>query len=152
MGQTDSPLIEDRWWNLAILLTTACTLGIVLVSLYFGYSVLFTHLFYIPIVLVAYCYPARGIYFASLLGLAYFASDVALNSPNAFYLSIGAGRVGMMIIVAWVVSALTSTLHTGRSATGRRSMPPGTAFSWSTAGSPRCSSTPGSSRGAKKSV
>jgi len=81
MVQTDSHQIEDRWWNLAIFLTTACTLGIVLVSHYFGYSVLFTHLFYIPIVLVAYRYPARGIYFASLLGLAYFASDIALNSP-----------------------------------------------------------------------
>jgi len=92
MVQTDSHQIEDRWWNLAIFLTTACTLGIVLVSHYFGYSVLFTHLFYIPIVLVAYRYPARGIYFASLLGLAYFASDIALNSPNAFYLSIGTGR------------------------------------------------------------
>jgi len=113
MAQKSSPQIEDRWWNLAISLSTAFTLGIVLISLYFGHSVLFTHLFYIPIVLVAYRHPDRGIYFASLLGLAYFASDMALNRPDLFSMSVGAGRIGMMIIVAWVVSFLTSTLHAG---------------------------------------
>lgn len=113
MAQTSSHQIDDRWWNIAIFFSTAFTLGIVLVSLYFGHSVLFTHLFYIPIVLVAYRYPDRGIYFASLLGLAYFASDIALNRPNIFYMAVGAGRVGMMIIVAWVVSYLTETLQSG---------------------------------------
>jgi PAS domain S-box-containing protein len=113
MAQTSSHQIEDWWWNLAIFLSTALTLGIVLISLFFGYSVLFTHLLYIPIVIVAYRDPERGIYFASLIGLAYFASDIVLNSPNAFYLSIGAGRVGMMVIVAWVVSYLTRTLQSG---------------------------------------
>jgi PAS domain S-box-containing protein len=113
MAQTSSHQIEDRWWNLAIFLTTAITLAIVLISLYFGHSVLFTHLFYIPIVLVAYRFPDRGVYFASLLGLAYFTSDIVLNNLDAFYLSIGAGRVGMLIIVSWVVSSLASTLQAG---------------------------------------
>jgi PAS domain S-box-containing protein len=113
MAQTSSHQIEDRWWNLAIFIMTAFTLGIVLISLYFGNSVLFTHLFYIPIVLVAYHYPDRGIYFASMLGLAYFASDIVLNNPSIFYIAVGAGRVGMMVIVAWVVSYLTDTLQSG---------------------------------------
>lgn len=57
----------------AIVLLTALSIGISVICLNFGYTVIFQNLFYLPIILVCIYYPRLGIIFTTLICLTYLA-------------------------------------------------------------------------------
>jgi len=80
-----------------------------------GFSVgkpgILPHLLYIPIILMAYFFPRRGILFSCTLSLTYF-SLVLWFEPGAHYaILLAVGQVILFVLVAAVVSLLTLRLN-----------------------------------------
>ena len=70
-------------WNIAIVVTTAVSLGLILGGLLSGITVVFSHLLYIPVVLSAYRYPRYGLLFSALTGGLYFVMVVLFLGAQA---------------------------------------------------------------------
>jgi PAS domain S-box-containing protein len=68
---------------------------------------LLPHLFYIPIILVAYFFPRRGVLFALVLSLVYFIMTLLLQPQSFTGDALAAGRIVFFITVAAVVSVLS---------------------------------------------
>ena len=76
---TDSPIategsgisLPERAWQALILTSTAFVLLVAYYCLSHGITTIFMHLFYFPLILLAYHYRSRGFFFATLLSLAY---------------------------------------------------------------------------------
>ncbi|WP_292417644.1 PAS domain-containing protein, partial [Methanoregula sp.] len=69
------------------------------------------HLLYIPIILMAYFFPRRGILFSCALSLTYL-SLVLWSEPVAMHMvPLAAGQVVLFVLVAAVVSLLTLRLN-----------------------------------------
>jgi len=104
--------ISDLSWKILIL----CSVGIVLlVSIYclsYGITTIFMHLYYFPIILLAYHYRYRGFVLASILsaayiGLVYFfqagQADVITGAWYRFFVFIG-----IAAIIAWLSEQLAT--------------------------------------------
>ncbi|MHB8164622.1 MAG: PAS domain S-box protein [Methanoregula sp.] len=80
-------------------------------GLIFGMTNVLPHLFYIPVILMAYFFPRRGVFFSAVISAAY-CSMVFFTDPviPGQLLSAG-GRVIMIILMAAVVSFLTNRLQ-----------------------------------------
>jgi len=80
-------------------------------GLIFGLTNVLPHLFYIPVILMAYFFPRRGVFFSLVISAAY-CSMVFFTEPviPGQLLSAG-GRVIMIILIAAVVSFLTTRLQ-----------------------------------------
>jgi PAS domain S-box-containing protein len=76
-----------------------------------GVTQVLPHLFYIPIILTAYFFPRRGILFACIISAAYCGMMVVMNAGSRDVLLLGAGRVVIFILVAAVVTFLTTRIH-----------------------------------------
>jgi hypothetical protein len=83
------------------LLTCVVLTGVV--NVIYGIDIVYTHLFYIPIILTGLWYPRYALFFAAALGLIHIASDYA--AVEAF--KIGPLlRTVMFIVMAYVTSYL----------------------------------------------
>ncbi|WP_332450572.1 sensor histidine kinase [Methanoculleus sp.] len=113
--RSGSPFTRENLISCAIAASMLLALGITGYYLSSGVSVVASHLFYIPIVLVAYRYPDRGLAFAGVLAVAYvvevlfFIPGDGLEALNALL------RAGFFLIIAAVVSHLSARLNTGES-------------------------------------
>ncbi len=80
-------------------------------GLIFGMTNVLPHLFYIPVILMAYFFPRRGVFFSAIISAAYcsmvFFSDPVIPGQ----LLSAAGRIIMIILIAAVVSFLTTRLR-----------------------------------------
>ncbi len=82
---TTQPLRRNRFWILAGL--TAAVTVINLLALEQGISVVFSHFFYLPIILAGYWYPRWGVVFSTGVALMY-AAIALLAGPQESFLGI----------------------------------------------------------------
>jgi PAS domain S-box-containing protein len=81
-----------------------CVVLAVIVNVRYGIDIVYTHLFYIPIILTGVWYPKYAVMFAAALGLVHIACDYA----TAETFKIGALlRAVLFVVVAYVTSYLT---------------------------------------------
>jgi PAS domain S-box-containing protein len=100
-----SPVHRRRVLILSAL--TILTLGLNLLGMVGGFTVVLAHLFYFPIILASYWYPRRGLYFSIALTAAY-GFLVFLYVPSDPLLSIVTlSRMAILIIVGGVVALLS---------------------------------------------
>jgi len=67
----------------------AASLGVILITVYcliHGITIVFPHLYYIPVVPAAYCYRRFGVVFSAVLAGVYLIIIAALAAPAAYAL------------------------------------------------------------------
>jgi len=100
--------------HVRILLVGLLTLGIFIVNVFgfvFGITIVFPHLFYIPIILASYWYPRHGIAFAAVTAAVYLIVSSILTPPDLPTLSAAVCRAAVFIIVGGVVAYLSRSLR-----------------------------------------
>ncbi len=70
-----------------------------------GVNTVIPHLFYIPIILAAYYYPRKGIWFALVISAIYFVMALTLSEANHIFEALS--RIFLFMLIATVVSFLT---------------------------------------------
>lgn len=102
----DSPL-----WDIIIAVSSLVVGLIMVISLSAGYESVFPHLLDIPIILYAYRYPRRGIWFTALVSVLYLIVYAVVISPEQLVLSAAFGRVLIFMIVGVSASLLSFRLR-----------------------------------------
>jgi PAS domain-containing protein len=106
---TTQPRRRNRFWILAGL--TAAVTVINLLALEQGISVVFSHFFYLPIILAGYWYPRWGVVFSTCVALMY-AAMALLAGPHESLLGITViSRCIIFIMTGAVVAYLSSNLR-----------------------------------------
>lgn len=77
-----------------------------------GIQTVFTHIYYVPIILAAYWYQKKGVLYSAVLGLIYFSFVVALTGYNPFNVVAAAARVFVFVIIAAIVMILSMRIST----------------------------------------
>ncbi len=75
----DFQKVAGKFLAPVIVLLTVLSVGLSVVCLSLGFTTVFQHVFYLPIILVCVSFPKYGIQFASGVSLAYFALVVGLT-------------------------------------------------------------------------
>lgn len=104
--------------ELPVVLIAGLTIIVLLLNGYglmIGISSVLPHLLYIPIILVAYFYPRRGIHFACIISLVYFCMTFLIHSPSPWNIVFNGARVIMFLLIAAVVVFLTTRLQESES-------------------------------------
>jgi len=86
-------------------------LGVTAYCLISGIFIIFPHLFYIPIILVSYYYPNRGVGATVVLSAAYLAEILFLSPVSEAEIINALVRIGVFLLVAAVVSHLAGRLQ-----------------------------------------
>lgn len=108
--------LTEGAWQALILTSTAIVLLVTIYCLSYGITIIFMHLFYFPIILVAYHYRYNGFLYATLLSIAYVGL-VYLFSGSEADVIIGAWlRFFVFAGVAAVVAYLSEHLSADRTA------------------------------------
>ncbi|MDV4342176.1 PAS domain S-box protein [Methanoculleus sp. YWC-01] len=94
----------------SIAVSTLVAFGATTYCLSTGIFIVFSHLFYIPIVLAGYGYPERCLAFTGALAAGYFAEVLFFSPGNDLEIANALLRIAMFFIVAVVVSNLSSRL------------------------------------------
>jgi len=95
-----------------IIITSTITIFILnIIGLQHGISVVFPHLFYLPIIVTAYYYPRYGVPFAVLLALSYCAAALTAGSLALLEMIAAVARSGVFVVIAAVVSYLSGRMH-----------------------------------------
>ena len=69
-------------------------------------TVIFDPLFYLPIILIAYLYPRRGVTASVIIAVLYLAMVIVIPNEPAEIVLTGIGHAGFFVIVGFVVSYL----------------------------------------------
>jgi len=93
---------------LALLAATAVPLAATIYCLTHGITIVFPHLYYLPIVLAAYWYRRLGVVFSAVLGGIYLLFVAALADPAA--LTAAVIRVIVFVAIAAVVALLAERI------------------------------------------
>src|SRR5208337_576838 len=104
----------EKWERKLAVLIAAITVIIVILNGYglmFGITNVLPHLFYIPIILTAYFFPRRGTQFAVAVSAIYCGMTYVFNPIIPGDLLSAGGRVIIFILIAVVVSFLTTRLQ-----------------------------------------
>ncbi len=105
-----SGFTEQQWRLLCIV--SSCS--ILLIAMYFlveGITTVFSHLFYFPIILIAYHYQKKGVVYSALLSLIYLLMVIVFDFSNRIEIISALFRTIAFIGVAVVVAYLSSGLH-----------------------------------------
>lgn len=103
------PIRRNRFWILAIL--TGAVTAVNLFALDQGISVVFSHFFYLPIILTGYWYPRKGVVFSACIAIVY-ATIALMVGPQESLLGITVtARCLIFVMVGAVVSYLSMNLH-----------------------------------------
>jgi PAS domain S-box-containing protein len=102
---------RPRLIALSILLLALVVLALNALGSSAGRPGILPHLFYIPIILMAYFFPRRGIVFSCALSLSYFGIILMLDSGEPGAIALAVGQVILFIVIAAVVSLLTLRLN-----------------------------------------
>lgn len=102
--------IPDTVWLTAIIASTAIVLLVSWYCLKSGITIIFMHLYYLPIVLLAYRYRARGFGISVLLGLIYVGMVYAFESGNPDTITGAWYRFFAFALIAAVVAYLSEML------------------------------------------
>jgi len=111
--------MTENWWR-AIILTVSCAVVIITVyCLSAGITIIFMHLYYVPIVLLAYHYRRKGFSLCVLLSLLYLVLVVAY-APSDIVTIVGAAiRAIVFIGIAALVVYLSEHLVQARESLGK---------------------------------
>ncbi|NLB01301.1 MAG: PAS domain S-box protein [Methanomicrobiales archaeon] len=104
-------LTKKRLFDLSIIISALAALGIALYCFSIGFFIIVPHLFYIPIILVAYQYPKRAVAFVGVLAAGYFAEVLLFSPGNGVEIANALLRIMVFFIVAIVISNLSSRLQ-----------------------------------------
>lgn len=91
-------------------LLTIAALVLTYVSLRAGNEIVFTHFFYIPIILAAYWYRYRGVGYTIFLSGFYLTADYLLTNGDIQMLFAAMGRVVMFISIAVIIALLSDMI------------------------------------------
>ncbi|PKL68039.1 MAG: hypothetical protein CVV30_11895 [Methanomicrobiales archaeon HGW-Methanomicrobiales-1] len=105
--------LQKRPLILAGLIATISVIVLVLngYGLIFGITNVLPHLFYVPIILTAYFFPRRGVFFSVVISVAYCSMVFFIDPVIPGQLLSASGRIIMFILIAAVVSFLTTRLR-----------------------------------------
>jgi PAS domain S-box-containing protein len=101
----------ERQWKLICIITSG---SILLIAMYFlveGITTVFSHLFYFPIILIAYHYQKKGVVYSTFLSLFYLLMVIVSDYSNSIEIISALFRTIAFIGVAVVVAYLSSGLH-----------------------------------------
>lgn len=107
----NKPIRLSTYKTIIICALVVCCMGIVWYSKFFAIEVVFTHLFYIPIVLAGIWWRRKGILVALLLALGLIASDILSSGFASTVLLRDVIRGSIFIAVAAVVGQLSDEIH-----------------------------------------
>ena len=102
---------KEHLLTYGIIVSTLLAFTITAYCLSAGIFVVCSHLFYVPIILVSYRHPNRGIAFAGLLAAGYLAGIIALSPGSGFEIQNALLRTALFFVVAAVVSQLSARLQ-----------------------------------------
>jgi PAS domain S-box-containing protein len=94
-----------------IAVSTAASLIVNWYGLTLGITNVLPHLFYIPIILIAYFYPKRGILSTTALAAAYGMLAMGIGSPSPEIIVAALARIVVFIIIGAVVSILSGRMQ-----------------------------------------
>lgn len=103
--------IREHLFEFGIIISALIALGATAYCFSIGMFILVPHLFYIPIILVAYRYPRRAVASVSVLAIGYFAEVVFFSSGGGAEAANALSRIAIFFIVAVVISNLSSRLQ-----------------------------------------
>lgn len=84
-----------------------------------GIQIVFTHMFYVPIILAAYWFQRAGILYAVGMGLLYLSLVEVISGYNPNNVIAAIGRFVVFVIIAAVVAVLSMRLSTQQEEVGR---------------------------------
>ena len=99
------------FWLFVIVNTAILALLINILSLYTGNDSVAPHLLYIPVVIAAYCYPHRGLLFASIISVIYIVLVYLITDGLLSQLAASCITCFVLLGVAAVVSSLASHMR-----------------------------------------
>ena len=105
---SSSPFTRTRALTLAI--ATAIALIVNLIGMIAGVTVLFSHVIYIPIILVGYWFPRRGLLFSTIIAIAYGLLIVLIVPLDLLQIISTLFRMTFFILIGGVVSFLSAKL------------------------------------------
>jgi PAS domain S-box-containing protein len=94
-----------------ITITTVASLLLNWYGLTVGITYVLPHLFYVPIILVSYFYPRRGILFTIALSTIYGVLVLGTGSPSPDVVISALARIVVFIVIGAVVSSLSNRLQ-----------------------------------------
>jgi PAS domain S-box-containing protein len=106
--------VGKRVWELLILVTVIIVIAITVYSLSLGVTTVFTQLYYIPIILLAFYYRKTGFLLAVLLSLVYLGLTSLFFPVNPAEIGGAAIRVIFFIVIAGLVTLLSEQLSRSR--------------------------------------
>jgi PAS domain S-box-containing protein len=118
-GSYSLDLSEPYWKGLILTLSLAVIL-LTVWCLTHGITTIFMHLYYIPIVLLAYRYRWKGFGLAMLLGLAYFTLSTVFASGDLATIEGAGARTLVFIGIAALVAYLSEALVRAHDTLGAR--------------------------------
>jgi PAS domain-containing protein/GNAT superfamily N-acetyltransferase len=105
---SSQPLRRNRFWALTLL--SAFVIAANGIALREGITIVFSQLFYFPIILAGYWYPRKGILFSTGIAAVYAAAAVLFGPADPFLLVAAGSRCAIFIVVGTAVSVLASHL------------------------------------------
>jgi len=93
-----------------ILLLLGLSVAVILLTVYClqnGIQTVFTHIYYVPIILAAYWYQKKGVVYSAAMGLIYLALVVVLTGYSPYNIVAAVARVAVFIIIAAVTTVLS---------------------------------------------
>ncbi|MDD4137581.1 MAG: PAS domain S-box protein, partial [Methanoregula sp.] len=110
----DGFIMTETWWKAVIVSSAGIVIALTAWCLSQGITTIFMHLYYIPIVLLAYHYRKKGILPCILLGLAYLALVIMYDPDNPATIEGALIRVIVFIGIAALVAYLAQNLVTAK--------------------------------------
>ncbi|MBN2735249.1 MAG: PAS domain S-box protein [Methanomicrobiaceae archaeon] len=99
--------LPEIWWSIIIILTSGIILLLTFLCLLFGITTVFMHLYYFPIILLAYHYQKKGVLYSIFLSVLYFAIVLMFQHSQSVEIFGALLRVLSFIGVALVVALLS---------------------------------------------
>ncbi|PKL70882.1 MAG: hypothetical protein CVV30_05960 [Methanomicrobiales archaeon HGW-Methanomicrobiales-1] len=110
-GEDSSLTISERNWEILILTSSSAVFLLTFYCLLVGITTVFTHLYYFPIILLAYRYQKKGVIYSLVLSTSYLLIELLLQYSNTVEIFSALLRVlcftGVAIVVAYLSTNLT---------------------------------------------
>ena len=98
-------------WRALLLGTSCILLALTVYCLSQGITTIFMHLYYFPIILLAYHYHKKGVILSTVLGVLYVGLVTFFTYPNEVVIAEALVRFIVFIGIAYVVSFLSEALE-----------------------------------------
>ncbi|WP_321507462.1 PAS domain S-box protein [uncultured Methanoregula sp.] len=115
-GNVAADILSERVWQATIISSTVAVLLFSIYCLSHGITIIFMHLYYFPIVLLAYRYRSRGFVLAVLLSLTYIWLSYFYDAGQADIITGAWYRFFVFIGIAAVIAYLSEQLAGGQKA------------------------------------